>query len=1041
MTIRKCFLVVIILLFSANFVFAGITGKITGRITEKGTGDPLPGVNVIITGTTLGSTTDLDGNYFILNVNPGVHTVQASMVGYTTVTMEKVVVISDLTTNLNFELPQATLELGEVVIVAERPMMQKDVTASRTIKTSEDMMAMPVDNIFEVVNLTAGTVGDNFRGGRATEVVYMVDGASIMDPVAGVYRGSVPSDAIEELSTETGGFSAEYGNAQSGVIQMIMKEGGDKLSGSLRYKTNDFGSSEISSDEMLKNLQFTLGGPVPFSKDILPGLGMRFFGAFEFYDTKGYFPNEDSTGYCYSGKLTYNLSEKHKLTFSGFWTDQDYTDYFHLWNQTTVEDMWYNGNSYFDDVLGWAGNGQLDTEDLNHNGVLDEGEDLNDDGSIQSEDLNHDSNLSVYNMLDHTPDRNRMTNKFTLKWTHNLSSRTFYELQLDRFYTEFASNVLENINEDFNGNGILDLEMWIPYEYLSAYMDTLSGNFNHYFDDKANPTQFYVDYNGNYHPILNYDPDYEDLNHNGQWDWIEDGGNTDLFYDNDNDGFIDNSSEDLNGNGVLDPWEDDPNWGLNYGNGNGILDYDVMPWEDLPSLPPDTKDADGFYQYSSGTVYPRARWNNYDRTRWHLKGTLFSQVNRYHQIKTGLEAEFYDIFSHDVDFASGGNVYGQNYTVKPKQLAAFIEDKMEFEGMIVKLGFRFDRFDAHYGNYPSDINDPVIEPSIGGEIKDPTDVPTKNYLSPRFSMSFPFTARDKLRFTYDKYFQMPIFVRLFTNLNFDFTGAFPLIGNPNIDPERTTLYEIGWEHLLTESIAFEAVGFYKDITGLTDVKQVYYTVADWYGLYINTDYGNVRGFELNLDKRGTWMSGSVNYTYSVAKGKSSSHRQNYETVWANNIVPTEEQYLDWDQRHTVNGNVMFRIPRGVKRFGPLQDSGINLICQYGSGCPFTFAPNAGREVVENNKRLPWTIRFDLRVDKRFEMSKTVTLLTYLQVDNIFNRQNVDDEYFQFGGNEGDTIDPAWYVQWEGGGDIDGKYDDPDVWMPGRIIRVGMALEF
>lgn len=1029
---RVLLLAVCVLFLTSVMVFAGITGKLSGRVIEKGTGDPLPGVNVVVEGTTLGSTTDLDGFYFILNVPVGMHTVKASMVGYTVMKVSEVVVTSDLTTRQDFQLEQATLDLGEVVVTAEKPMIEKDVTSSRTIKSGEDMVAMPVDNINEIVGMTAGVVGNNFRGGRATEVNYFVDGASIMDPVAGTQRGSVPTDALEELSTETGGFSAEYGNAQSGIVQMVIKEGGDKYSGSLRYKTNDFGSNDLSAYEQLKNLQATFGGPVPYTKKYLPGLGMKFFGAFEFVDTKGDFPHSDSTGFSYSGKLTYNITEKHKLTISGFHTDQDYDNYRHLYSRTTVEDNWYQNDSFFSDPSNfsggqsWVGNGIVNTEDVNHNGVLDEGEDLNGDGSIQNEDLNHDGRLSSFNMEEAVPYFERTTNSLSLKWSHQISSRTFYELQVDHFYTNQFQNIDENINEDNNGNGIMDLETSVPYTYLTAYLDTMSGNYEYYFDNPNSPLSFWVDYNGN------GVQDYEDLNHNGSWDWMNDGGDTDLFYDNDNDGYIDNSSEDANGNGILEPWEDT--------NGNGLMDRDIMLWEDMPAPPPDTKDSDGFYQYASGTGFYRIRWVDYDRTKWHIKGTLFSQIDMHHQIKTGVEAEFLDIFSHDVDYASGGNVYGQNYEVQPNTIGAFIEDKMEFEGMIVKLGLRFDRFDANYEDYPSDINDPVTDPSVGGEIKDPTSVPAQNYLSPRFSVSFPFSNRDKLRFTYDKYFQMPVLARAFTNLNFDFTGAFPLIGNPGIEPERTTLYEVGWEHLIAEDLAFEATGFYKDITGLTDVKQVFYTVADWYGLYINTDYGNVRGFELNLDKRGLWLSGSINYTYSVAKGKSSSFRQNYDTVWANNIVPTTEQYLDWDQRHTVNGNVQFRIPKGAKRFGFMQDSGINLLGQYGSGLPFSFAPNRGREVIENNMRLPWTLRFDLRLDKRFEMSKQTTLLTYVQIDNIFDRQNVNANYFQANGNDS-TIDPAWYVQWNGGGDMDGQYDDPVVWLPGRTIRVGMALEF
>ncbi len=1025
-------LFLVLFLLPTTLAFSAVTGKITGKVIESGTNQPLPGVNVVVEGTTFGSTSDLDGYYFILNVPVGVYKLKASMVGYNPVVVDKIVVTSDLTTTFDFSLEQATLELETVNITAERPMIQKDVTASRTIKTAQDMVAMPVDNIFEVVNLTAGTVGNNFRGGRATEVVYLVDGASIMDPVYGQRRGSVPSDAVEELSTETGGFSAEYSNAQSGIVQMVMKEGTERLSGSIRYKTNDFGSNDFSGKEGLKDFQASLGGPVPFSKS-LPGHGMKFFGAVELYDTKNFFPNEDSTSYSYSGKLTYNITGKHKLALSGFWNDQDYTRYRHLWNRTSKEDLWFDGDDFFDnaDSLGspqtWVGNGQVDTEDLNHNGMLDPGEDLNGDGEIQTEDLNHDRRLTEYNMLEHTPIYERTTNKFSATWTHNLSARTFYELQVDRFFTKLHSNINERINEDANGNGILDLEIWIPIDYLADVQDTISGNI--IYDNRSRPdlaTAFFIDYNGN------GERDYEDLNGNCVWDWNAYGRDTDLFRDDDDDEFVDASSEDLNGDGFLQPWEDV--------NENGRLDRDCFTWEEVvKQLSNDDKDEDGFYRYgSAGGVYNRARWYNYDRTRWHAKGTVFSQLNQYHQIKTGLEGEFLEIFDHEVDYASGGNVYGQNYTERPYILGVFAEDKMEFKGMVLRLGLRYDVLAANFENHPTDITDPVTDPSLGGEIKDPTSVPTKTYLSPRFSVAFPFTTKDKLRFNYGKYIQWPPMERLFENTNYDFSGAFPRIGNPNLDPEITTLYEVGWEHMLYYNLVLSAVGYYKDISGLTDVRQVFYDPRNWYGLYYNIDYGNVRGFELSLDKRGTWLSGSINYTYSVAKGKSSSPYQNYITVWAGDIIPTTEQYLDWDQRHMVNGNVMFRIPRGAKEYSWLQDSGVNIIGQYGSGRPYTYAPRAGNEIVENNKRLPWTIRFDLRFDKRFNLSERTSLLAYLQVDNIFDRKNVDAAYFQQGGDSGDSIDPAWYAVLD---DMDGQYNDPKVWENERTIRLGMAFQF
>lgn len=1040
MNCRKLALTLGLLLLSYGILYGGITGKITGRVVEEGSNAPLPGVNVVVEGTTFGATTDLDGVYFILNVTTGVYEVKVSMIGYTPVTVKQVVVTSDLTTAVDFKLAPATLDLEEVIIVAERKMIQKDVTASRTIKTSDQMMVMPVDNVFEVVNLTAGTVGNNFRGGRATEVVYLVDGASIMDPVTAVRRGSVPSMAVEELSTETGGFSAEYSNAQSGIVNLVMKEGGDRLSGSVQYKTNDFGTNELTEFEHLRNFQGTLGGPVPFA-DILPGKNLKFFGAVELYDTNNRFPHEDSISYTYSGKLTYNITGKHKLSLSGFWCDQDYSRYRHLWSRTTYEDQWFSNDPFFSNPANftnntsWVNNNQLDTEDLNHNGILDSGEDLNGDRVIQSEDLNRNQSLSAFNMLDHSPDYERSTRKASLTWTHNLSSRTFYEVQLDYFYTNSHSNIIEAINEDLNGDGVLNIEAWIPYQYLDDYLAAQNAsNAPLVFDNTPDPTAFFVDYNNN------GARDFEDVNGNWIWDWNEFGTNSDLYYDNDDDDFIDTSTEDMNGDGILQPWEDI--------NGNETLDTDFQTWEDMvQQLSNDDKDQEGFYQYgSSGGVYRRDRWYNNDRTRWHGKATLFSQVNQNHQIKTGVEAEFLTIFDHEVDYASGGNVYGQNYTEHPYLLGMFAEDKMEFRGMILRLGVRLDVLGSNFHNYPADLTNPVTDPSLGGEILNPTSIKYKTYVSPRFSIAFPFSVIDKLRFTYGKYVQWPPMERLFENTNYDLSGAFPRIGNPNLDPEITTLYEVGWEHMLNRNLVFGITGYYKDISGLTDVRQVFYDPRNWYGLYYNIDYGNVRGFEVSLDKRGNWLSGSANYTYSVAKGKSSSPYQNYITVWAGDIIPTKEQYLDWDQRHMVNANAMFRIPKGSKNYLILEDSGVNIIGQYGSGRPYSYDPRSGQEVIENNKRLPWTLRFDLRVDKRFQLGKYTSLLTFLQMNNVFDRQNVDADYFQQGGDAGDTIDPAFYeADLDGDGSpehyMEGEYDDPVVWEQGRTFRLGFEFHF
>jgi len=109
----------------------GTTGKIAGKISDAVTGDPLPFVNVIVLGTTIGGASDIDGNYSILNIPPGNYNVKASAIGYNAVTVTNVRVSIDLTTQVDFQLNETSLQLGQdVVVVATKPLIQKDLTAS-----------------------------------------------------------------------------------------------------------------------------------------------------------------------------------------------------------------------------------------------------------------------------------------------------------------------------------------------------------------------------------------------------------------------------------------------------------------------------------------------------------------------------------------------------------------------------------------------------------------------------------------------------------------------------------------------------------------------------------------------------------------------------------------------------------------------------------------------------------------------------------------------------------------------------------------------
>ena len=222
------FLFIVLFLFSVCLtVYAGTTGKIAGQVVDKETGAPLPGVNVLVKGTFLGAATDLNGFYAILNVPPGVHTVEALMVGYADMTVENVRVYIDQTAPVDIAMVAQSLEMEAVVIVAQRDIIKQDVSTSVVAIESEEINSLPVSSVEAIVGLQAGVEdGLVIRGGGADELLLQVDGVTLRDPRNNQPISSIPLSSIQEISIERGGFNAEYGEVRSGLINIISKEGG-----------------------------------------------------------------------------------------------------------------------------------------------------------------------------------------------------------------------------------------------------------------------------------------------------------------------------------------------------------------------------------------------------------------------------------------------------------------------------------------------------------------------------------------------------------------------------------------------------------------------------------------------------------------------------------------------------------------------------------------------------------------------------------------------------------------------------------------------
>ncbi|HNF85810.1 MAG TPA: carboxypeptidase-like regulatory domain-containing protein, partial [bacterium] len=137
--LKRLLLVATMVFLLPMYLFAGNTGKITGVVKDKESGDALPGVNILIEGTSMGATTNAKGEYTILNVPAGVYTVATSMIGYTKLTKQNVRVIPDFTTRLDFEISATSVTGEEQVVVAERPLIQKDQTMTMSVTTAEEI--------------------------------------------------------------------------------------------------------------------------------------------------------------------------------------------------------------------------------------------------------------------------------------------------------------------------------------------------------------------------------------------------------------------------------------------------------------------------------------------------------------------------------------------------------------------------------------------------------------------------------------------------------------------------------------------------------------------------------------------------------------------------------------------------------------------------------------------------------------------------------------------------------------------------------------
>ena len=379
---RHVFLTLLLMTVFASLLLAGNTGKIAGRVMDKEMGEPLIGVNVSVLGTNLGAATDEDGFYYIIQVPPGTYDLEFNYLGYHTLTVRAVRVKVDLTQTINVDLESDAVQGPTIEVIAEQVLVQKDVTSTRRTASREDMKVTPgfesTSDIFRLQGASFVSVGAqsislgegnqlqvrdeslkdiHIRGGRGGEILYMVDGVPVTHPIYGgrdVLNLNVVD--VQEMELLTGAFNAEYGRAQSGVVNITTRSGSEKYQGGVEYKTGDL--DFISKNYAFQYTSLYLGGPEPITSLLLPRIGLRIPGKLYFFvsgnatlsntpynnsrpreDVSVFGLNfstlQDNTGNL-NAKLNWAVSNKFSVIFSYHGSSNKWSPYEYLW--TTYPD-------------------------------------------------------------------------------------------------------------------------------------------------------------------------------------------------------------------------------------------------------------------------------------------------------------------------------------------------------------------------------------------------------------------------------------------------------------------------------------------------------------------------------------------------------------------------------------------------------------------------------------------------------------------------------------------------------------------------------
>ena len=239
-------------------------GAIAGHVRDGVSGRPIAEVRVVVDGRQ-SSITDTAGSYRVREVRSGWHRVETQLIGYRAVRRDSVLVRAGETTVVDLVLQPLAMQLDSLVVeAAPDPVLDPLVVADVQRITAEEIRRLPITTLEEAVTLSAGAVGESFRGGRLGQQSFIIDGLGVkngLDAANGPLGLRLPPDILTEAALITNGFSARYGQALSALINVVTKDGAERWNGRAAYETDRpfAGSWDMGLDRLVLAAE----GPLP----------------------------------------------------------------------------------------------------------------------------------------------------------------------------------------------------------------------------------------------------------------------------------------------------------------------------------------------------------------------------------------------------------------------------------------------------------------------------------------------------------------------------------------------------------------------------------------------------------------------------------------------------------------------------------------------------------------------------------------------------------------------------------------------------------